>query len=158
MPRTTASDEGEQKLLDDIRKFGWHCLNVLGDEENEPFSYTIGLFQTYGHPELLIYGLPRDLAHSVLTIAADAAADGKPLDLEEPTDALLEGYPCLFVPVPHSEYPEHVGFGRWYYQGDSFPVQQIVWPSKAGLFPWHPEASQAFRRKQPVLGHHERGS
>jgi hypothetical protein len=158
MPRTIATDAGEQKLLDDVAKFGWHCMNVLGDEDHEPFTYTVGLFETYGHPELLIYGVPRDVAHAVLRIAADAVADGKPLNLGEPTDELLEGYACVFVPVPLSEYPEHVGFARWYYEGDHFPVQQVIWPSKSGQFPWHPQASTAFRKKQPVLGQPERGA
>lgn len=155
MPRTTATDAGEQKLLDNIRKFGWHCMNVFGDAEHEQFSYTIGLFQTHGHTELLIYGLPPEVAHSVLNIAAQAATAENPLNLTEPTDELLEGYSCVFVPVPLTEYPEHVGFARWYYEGDAFPVHQVVWPSKSGLFPWHPEASPAFREKQPVLGKHE---
>jgi hypothetical protein len=158
MPHTKATDPGEQKLLDDIHKFGWHCMNVFGDVEHESFSYTIGLFQTYGHPELLIYGLPREVAHAVLTIAAKAAASGKFIDMNKPTDELLEGYSCVFVPVPLTEYPEHVGFARWYYEGEDFPVQQVVWPSKTGLFPWHPQASVEFRTKQPVLGQSERGS
>ena len=158
MPRVAATDEGEQKLLDDIQKYGWHCLNIFADDRHESFSYTIGLFHTYGYPELLIYGLPRDVAHSVLTIAADAAARGRPLDVREPTDELIEDYQCVFVPVPLAEYSEHFGFARWYYEGDTFPVQQVVWPSKAGLFPWHPEASLAFREKQPVLGQHGRSA
>lgn len=132
-------------------------MNVLGDAEHPPFSYTIGLFHSYGYPELLIYGLPREVAHAVLTIATNAAASGTPLNLDEPTEELLEGYSCVFVPVPLHEYPEHVGFARWYYEGDVFPVQQVVWPSKAGLFPWHPEAPHVFREKQPVLGRDERG-
>jgi Domain of unknown function (DUF4262) len=158
MPRTIAADAGEQKLLDDVAKFGWHCMNVFGDEAHEPFAYTVGLFETYGHPELLIYGLPRDIAHSVLSIAADAAANKKPLNLGEPTDELLEGHACVFVPVPLSEYPEHVGFARWYYKSDQFPVQQVVWPSKSGKFPWRPETSTAFRQKQPMLGWRGRGA
>lgn len=158
MPKTTATDPREQKLLDDIRKFGWHCVHVLGEDPYEPFSYTVGLFQTYGHPELLIYGLSREFAHAVLTTVADAAANGTAMNLNEPTDALLEGYSCVFVSVPPAEYPEHVGFARWYYDGDSFPVEQVVWPSQAGFFPWHPDASVEFRAAQPVLGQHERGS
>ena len=59
MPRTTATDSGEQKLLHDVAKFGWHCMKVFGDNEHEPFAYTIGLFKSYGYPELLIYGLRR---------------------------------------------------------------------------------------------------
>ena len=158
MPRTTATDSGEQKLLDDVAKFGWHCMKVFGDNDHEPFTYTIGFFESYGYPELLIYGLPGEVAHSVLTIAAKAAASGKPLNLGEPTEELLEGYACVFVPVPRAEYAEHVGFARWYYEGDDFPVQQIVWPSKDGLFPWHPKAPPAFRAKQPVLGQRESGA
>ncbi|WP_428506883.1 DUF4262 domain-containing protein [Roseateles sp.] len=158
MPRTQASDSGEQKLLDDIRAFGWHCLSVSGDAEHEPFSYTVGLFQTYGCPELLIYGLRRDTAHSVLCIAAAAAARGQPLKPDEPTDELLEGYACVVVPVPRGEYQEHFGFAIWYYEGYDFPVQQIVWPSRAGHLPWHAEATDSFRAAQPVLGQHERGA
>ena len=158
MPRTQATDAEEQKLLDDIREYGWHCIGVVGDHKHEPFTYTIGLFQSYGHPELLVYGLPRDIAHSVLAIAAEAAATGTPIDLDKPTDMLLEGYPCVFVPVPLVQYAEHVGFARWYYAGDSFPVQQVVWPSKDGLFPWHPHASLTLRAMQPVLGQRESGA
>jgi len=64
MPRTTATDSGEQKLLDDVAKFGWHCMKVFGDNDHEPFTYTIGLFASCGYPELLIYGLPGEVAHS----------------------------------------------------------------------------------------------
>ena len=158
MPRTQATDESEQKLLDDVQKFGWHCMNVSGDEEHEPFAYTIGLFQTYGYPEVLIYGLARNVAHAVITIAAEAAAKGMPFNLDEATDGLVEDYSCVFVPVPLGEYREHVGFALWYYQGSEFPVYQIVWPSKAGHFPWHEDASDAFRAKQPVLGQQARGA
>lgn len=92
------------------------------------------------------------MAHAVLNIVAEAAASGVPLNLDEPTAELLEGYSCVFVPVPANEYSAHVGFARWFYEGESFPVQQIVWPSKSGVFPWHPDASSEFRAKQPVLG------
>lgn len=40
----------------------------------------------------------------------------------------------------------------WYYMGDDFPMYQIVYPSKDGEFPWHPNATDAFRAFQPILG------
>ena len=158
MPRTTARNPSEQKLLDDVRAFGWHCMSVLGNETREPFSYTIGLFQTFGHPELLIYGLPRDIAHSVLGIAAAAAARGQAIDLSRPTQELIEGCLCSFVPVPLAAYAAHLAAARWYHEGDAFPVQQVVWPSNTGQFPWHPEASSDFRSMQPVLGQPANGA
>ncbi len=152
MPKINASNPGEAKLIEDVSRFGWHCMNVMGDEANQPFSYTIGLFHSYGYPELLIYGLSSETAHAILAIAANAVTVGTPIDLDKPTIELLEGLPCVFVRIPKSAYPEHLGFARWFYEGDNFPVHQVVWPSKKGIFPWHEEATEDFREVQPVLG------
>lgn len=46
----------DRKLAEDVRKYGWHCLHVsprLG-EPGPQFTYTIGLFASYQHPELMI--------------------------------------------------------------------------------------------------------
>jgi len=60
---------------------------------------------------------------------------------------------CVLVKVPETEYHEHVGFCRWYYEGNAFPLYQIVRPAWDGYFPWHAQASEAFRAAQPVLAH-----
>ena len=157
MVRTVGDDAAEQKVIDDIGKYGWHCVNVLAEGDEGPFSFTVGLFQTLKYPELLIYGLPSKTAHEILTIAVDAAKEGHPLNITASTDELLNGFECCFVEVPNSAYRDHVGFARWYYQGDDFPLYQIVWPSRHGHFPWHVAATSEFRAVQPVLGHPLKG-
>ncbi|WP_296278876.1 DUF4262 domain-containing protein [Pseudoxanthomonas sp.] len=152
MVRTVGEDKSEQKVIDDIAEHGWHCVNIVAEGEHVEYSFTIGLHQTYGHPELIIFGLPSKVSHQILAIAADAAKAGAPLDLSKPTDALLNQYSCCFAEVPFSEYREHVGYARWYYLGNNFPLYQIVWPSRSGLFPWHHQATSEFRAAQPVLG------
>jgi hypothetical protein len=151
MVRTVGEDKSEQKVIDDIATYGWHCVNIFAEGDDPAYSFTIGLFQSYGHPELIIFGLRSEIAHQILSIAADAAKAGVPLDLTQPTDAFLNNYLCCFVQVPLTEYHDHVGYCRWYYQGNDFPLYQIVWPSRSGLFPWHPEATSEFRATQPVL-------
>ncbi len=152
MVRTVGDDKSEQKVIDDIAEHGWHCVNIMAEGEHVEYSFTVGLHQTYGHPELIIFGLPSKVSHQILAIAADAAKSGAPLDLSQPTDALLNHYSCCFTEVPFSEYREHVGYARWYYLGNNFPLYQIVWPSRSGLFPWHYQATSEFRAAQPVLG------
>ncbi len=152
MVRTIGKDAPEQKVIDDIARYGWHCVNVLADDRGGPFSFTIGVFQTYRLPELVIFGLPSIVAHQVLAIVVEKIQSGTPLDMSAPTDELLENYPCLFIPVPESAYENYLGFCLWYYQGQQFPMCQIVWPSREGHFPWHPETSESFRADQPVLG------
>lgn len=152
MGRTVGEGKSEQKVIDDIAQYGWHCVNIMAEGEHVEYSFTVGLFQSYGHPELIIFGLPSNVSHQILAIAADAAKARSPLDLARPTDALLNNHSCCFVEVPFSEYRDHVGYARWYYQGDNFPLYQIVWPSRSGLFPWHHQATAEFRDAQPVLG------
>lgn len=153
MVRTIAKDISEQKVIDDIAKFGWHCVNILPEGSAVAYSFTVGMFHTYQYPELIIFGLPADIAHEILSVAVDTIQRKKPIDLSRPTDELLEGYSCCFVEVPTSQYRDHVGFCRWYYEGNGFPLYQIVWPSREGIFPWHPEASSEFKETQPVIGY-----
>ena len=152
MVQSIGKDRSEQKVIDNIAEFGWHCLHIHADLSYVEFTFTVGLFQTYQYPELIILGLPSTVAHTILSTAADAAKFGKPLDVTQLTDALLEGYSCCFAKVPKAEYHEHVGFARWYYEGDEFPLYQIVWPCRSGFFPWHPLATADFKRAQPVIG------
>lgn len=132
-------------------EFGLRFTHVLGRRSHVEYSYTTGLYKTYGYPELIILGLPSALAREVLSAAVYEINRGAPIELSAPSDALLQGYFCNFAVVPVSSYSRYVGFARWCYQGDDFPLCQIVWPSRSGLFPWHPEAEPAFRKQQPVI-------
>ena len=152
MVRRTASDTQEKKVLVDIDAYGWHCVNILAEEGLPGFSFSVGNYHSTKHPEFIIFGLRPDVAHQILTLAIAGLKDGTIVDLSAPTDELLNGNSCLFVKVPEAHYREHVGFGRWYYEGNSFPLYQIVWPSREGNFPWHAGAREAFRAAQPVLG------
>jgi hypothetical protein len=152
MTRSASSNEFERRLLNNIAEYGWHC-NSISAEDGEPgFTYTVGLFHSFGHPELLVIGLPPKAAHGVLSVAAKAAAEGKPFDMAAPTSELLNGYSAVFVAVPSSEYENHVLSALWFYEGAQFPLYQVVWPSAQGYFPWHPEAADDFKFRQPVLG------
>ncbi|HTC50456.1 MAG TPA: DUF4262 domain-containing protein [Steroidobacteraceae bacterium] len=152
MPRTNSSNEYEQRILANIQRSGWQCTSVGAGEGSPCFSYTIGLFHSFGFPELIVLGLRPSTAYGMLKIAADAARAGNPLNLTKPSDALLEGYQCEFVPVPSAAYGQYVLSASWYYEAEVFPVHQVVWPSEEGMFPWDATADAGFRATQPVLG------
>jgi hypothetical protein len=158
MVQSTATDDGERKVLDDIAEYGWHCANILEGKGQPPWAFTIGLFHTWKHPELIVFGLKGNVAHEILTIVARGLAEGHRMNLSLPTEDLLHDGSCVFVEAPKSQYREHVGFARWYYQGDGFPLFQVIWPSRDGHFPWSAKASESFRSWQPVLGQLPKGA
>jgi hypothetical protein len=152
MTRTVAEDPQEQRVINDIQTYGWHCVHIAAVNTLPPFSFTVGLFHSFKQPELIIFGLPHEVAHRIFCIAADAMKAGTSIDFSKPTEQLVEGYPSVFVEVAKAEYEEHVGFCLWYYDWEDFPLYQIVWPSRDNCLPWDSEASDSFRALQPVLG------
>ncbi|HXC38996.1 MAG TPA: DUF4262 domain-containing protein [Burkholderiales bacterium] len=142
-----------QKLADHVAEYGWHCVNVPAEKDAAQYSYTVGLYKSYKHPELIIFGLPALAGYLVMQKLVGSILRGRPLNLAAPADMLFEGPPCQIVRVPVLKYDRYASICREYYKGYGFPLYQIVWPTLNGQFPWDEDAPQSLRNNQPVLGH-----
>ena len=146
-----AKDEPERIVLTNVAEYGWHAVNVIEDCDYPPWSYTIGLFETWNFPELIIIGRSRATSQKMLeTLANDVEMNGQP-DVNDPEAHLLLGMKCRFVKVLPRYYSDYVGFALWYYRKRRFPLYQVVWPNGDSLYPWHPNAPRTFKEWQPVL-------
>jgi Domain of unknown function (DUF4262) len=146
------SDELERKVIAAVQDGGWYCMHVTEEGMQPPFSFSIGFYKTWRFPELIAIGLDHEVTAAAFNIIGDQLTAGRPIDLNSTNEDLFEGYACRFIEVSKAHYREYVGTALWYYEGSKFPLYQIVWPSKEGLYPWHPQASEDFRFRQPVLG------
>jgi hypothetical protein len=144
----------ERTVLRNVEAFGWHCTSVTQEDEGDdpPFTYTVGLFKTFGAPEIIMFGLSQDVAHSILSIYARRLEEKNPISVDAPCPDLINNYSCVFVPVPRPRYNDFVFSALWFYAEVEFPLYQLVWPNKEGRFPWHPRAAAAFKSEQPFLG------
>src|SRR3546814_5333971 len=59
-----------------LQRFGWA---VQGVEASTPWTYTIGLTERFGHPELVLAGIDISLAMNILNALADRVAGGEQL-------------------------------------------------------------------------------
>ena len=134
-----AKDELEQKALDDIRKHGLHVIGVAEDDKGPGFVYSIGLFENYAHPEVIIIGLRQSLAHLLLNNMAHVIKNRRTFVGGEFHDDVLDDFLCYFGEVPRSKYRDYVGWARCFYEGDDFPLLQCVYPTVSGKFPWEPD-------------------
>jgi hypothetical protein len=92
-PAVTEEDR-DKKLVSDIEQVGWHVVMIPEDDEGPSFAYSIGLFQTFGHPEIIICGLGLDLMHQMINILRDCQRDRTPkasVEAEEPA-IILNGH------------------------------------------------------------------
>ncbi len=107
-----------------IRTFGWQLTQIT---DTNPWSYTIGLLESYDHPELMIVGLELDLQATVIRKIVDTIERTGTVDH---TFLQREGITRVEV------HPNHLAgdwFGTWsnFYQRVPTPGSflQIVPPS-----------------------------
>jgi Domain of unknown function (DUF4262) len=147
------SDDCERKVLSDVKNFGWHVINILPDENGPQYSFSIGLYHKFGHPELLVMGLPHPVGHQLINSAAEQIAAGKSFRSLDRADELAEGFTCGFLPVSVMRYKEYLGCAIWFYHSlkHPFPALQLVWPDKRGRLPWEKSYDKRFHSLQPLL-------
>ena len=144
-------DDASRKALSNIEEHGCHILHVLEDDEGPRFSYSIGVEKTHGHPDAVILGLKKELAHSLLNEYAGRVSDGEVFEPGEMYSGFLEGFDVCFRLVETKYYRDYFGWGIWLNDGLDFRMLQLVYPSTSGVWPWSPEASDDFLYFQPAL-------
>ncbi|MFT3722487.1 MAG: DUF4262 domain-containing protein [Hyphomonadaceae bacterium] len=146
-----ALDDHERAFVASVKVHGWFRHGIFADEGRPSFSFTTGFWVNADHPELVIFSMKDTLAHQVFWDAFGEAKAGRKLLVGKRTDAVFANLPAYAFTVTKKHYADHLGWSRWFYAGDDFPCLQIVWPDRAGLFPWETGFDRAFKDDQPDL-------
>jgi len=144
--------EADEIIFRNVRQYGCHIVGV-GDAR-PPFDYSIGLYLNYGHPELIIFGLPSDNASSIINDVRDRVAAGHSFGNGAVSDDLLEGgFRLCFRQLPYDVYRDYLGIAAWFYAPSwiAFPCLQIIWSDKNGRFPWESGCAQHAKEGQPLF-------
>lgn len=137
-------DAGEQKAVDDVARFGWHCIQVFSlpdDPIQTTFAYTVGLSHTYDWPELISFGLETSTLHKMLSNAIGELrrTNGMPVPGAVLND-VVEGYPCRLAEFSSSLTHQDLGWASWFARREGHdPTRigclQLIWPDRHGRFP-----------------------
>jgi hypothetical protein len=149
------TDRGERQLLSDVSGYGWHIVSVEPDPGMiaSPFAYSVGLFYTLGHPEIVITGLRQRTAGRVINNIGSRVKAGETFKPSTPYEGLIENYKVLFRAVSETAYPQYLGYAMWFYRciSSQFPTLQMLWPDRSGKFPGTTEFDQALRLVQFIV-------
>ncbi|MBC7773956.1 MAG: DUF4262 domain-containing protein, partial [Phycisphaerae bacterium] len=128
--------ETEQAIIHGVPKHGWFVPLFKAEAGKPSFGYTIGLWQTFKHPEIIMFGLNPLTIHQILNTAGGIVKEGGELPLFVPYDQLFENGNAVLLPIlSEKELRDHFGYGLWYNKG-VFPAFQIVWGDTVNRFPW----------------------
>lgn len=133
-----------------VETHGWMVQGVMGSNEMPSFSYTVGLHSSYGHPEILLFGLNVQTAQQILNDVGGRVREGEVFTHGQQDAKLFAGFPALFGEVPAHEAERWLRVAHALAEGP-VPTLQAVWPDPQGRFPWESGFDVQFAEAQPVL-------
>jgi hypothetical protein len=145
-------EEYERNILAHIEEHGCSITSVFDpDGEDPPFSYSIGIAQSAGAPELIVLGLDSKISHWLVNEYNRRVRAGERFSNGVLYLGFLEGFAVQFGPVARHYRGQHMRSACWLHGGPDFEALQLIWPSTSGIWPWDPEADDWFRSNQPLL-------
>jgi hypothetical protein len=147
--RATELNVHDEDTIRKIEEHGCCVLSVGRSCEYElGWTYTIGVFDTCGKPDLITVGLPFETAHSCLNDAVEREREGIDLTKGRQSD-LIGNVDCEFRPVDPKWVKHLMNWANWYYGGTDYPVLQAVYPDLENRFP----EDEGFNRRfaQPLM-------
>ncbi|MET3568178.1 hypothetical protein ABIC47_003694 [Leifsonia sp. 563] len=113
-----------------VETHGWAIRHVLGSSSVAPFSYTVGL-TARGWDELVITGLPADVADAFIRNAVDEQASSGAFPAGGRTTALTESGSVAILRVE-----DRSGLTAAARILGDFEALQLVWPDSTNRLPW----------------------
>jgi hypothetical protein len=133
-------------------------VSVAADEEYSSYVYTVGFWETLGAPEVVIAGVPEDVANGLLWTAFQEIRDGR-LKLTEHASwaTLREHGDYVWRQVHPSQWTEkNFATGFWYRHRQAGRPQpptafQLVSPGENGRLPWQTDYVEEYRSEQSAF-------
>ena len=139
----------------DIARHGWHVVLVPPEPDAPGWAHSIGLWERYGHPELLVFGSePRQLA-ALVNALGERVRHGRRFEAGTSEAGVLAELPFAFRAVAGRWTHVFLGNAAWHYRSERFGALQGFWPDRAGRFPWDPDCTPEVAAEQPRLEHAE---
>jgi hypothetical protein len=139
----------DEQTISNIEKYGCAVISVkskLGRAYG--WTYTIGVYDTCGKPDLITVGLDPEVAHSCLNEAVKRLPSGVDVVKGRQAD-LIGNVDCEFRPVDSKWIKRFMNWAIWYYGNSEFPVLQAVYPDLQNRFPEDDSFNAHF--KQPLM-------
>ena len=148
----------EQRIIDDVEQYGWFGLSVApradSEDPQEWWTYTVGLSKSHGWPEFVVFGQTSDIALSILGVAIEECEkSGEIPQNGQRLETTLKDFDAVLVDgsaIPDSYFNSANWFAR--HSGGQKPSRlQLMWPDKAGKFPFDPDCDPEVRSMQTPM-------
>ena len=145
----------DDEIAESVASHGWHAIAVGASEASPDFTYTIGLCQTSAHPDVVLFGLPQDVAYPILANLVAKVRAGTSFEVPGSYSGVIRDREVAVRPVHPTQHPIYLGYAMGYYRhidnSELMRVVQLFWPDPRGRFPYELSCDPLVSHEQPRL-------
>lgn len=141
----------DNKIIASIEKHGFTVIMLEATDYLPSFAYSIGLWRTFQHPEIICFGLTIKTLGQLINDVADLVRNGHTIEINRDYDDFFEKGRVQFLPVDKRNLGDYFGTAMDIYNTDDFPALQFVWTDRNDKFPWEEDFEKEFQYRQPLL-------
>ena len=145
------TDDSSRRVLSHIEQYGWSISGVQGEGEVPSWVHTIGLWHSFDHPEIIVFGLDMPMLEQVANAVAAHVKSGREFEADQRDSDLLENHDVVFRRVEPAWYELVMNYAVAFYEDQPFDALQVFLPTNEGLFPWEEGFPEEARFVQPRL-------
>lgn len=138
-------------LLEQAEAHGTAIVEVAGDKDGAPFTFSVGAWRRYGIPEAVTIGLPEGAGRHLIEVYVGRASGGEEFAPGQVWDDLLEGVLVTVEKVNKGHYFEFFGSAFLVYPDGDFDAIQLITATPQDYWPWEPDGPPGFDLWQPIL-------
>jgi len=127
--------------------YGCHLVSET-PEEGLTITYTVGLWNSFWHPELVCVGLNPTVARLLVNLYVERVAEGTPPPLNEPiSGGAIAQNQVLFQVCSDEAKAQYLPKAAWFNSGSRFSAIQMIWQDQQQRWPW----DDGFTADEPQL-------
>lgn len=141
-----------------IRRFGHTALSIGRYGSDCIWAYSLGFMETYGHPEVIAFDMPPNIANSAFWRVAERLKagevfdqDGQPWIIEDEEIGVWRRVHPTQIDAPEGWFSAGRLYRGRYTRRADYRVMQLVLRDEASRYPWDPGYDETLRWRQPAL-------
>jgi hypothetical protein len=138
-------------VIRDVNTVGWHVADVAPSGGHHGWAFTVGFTQTFGHPEVVVFGLPADVLRTILETIGHELRKGRKFPDGHEDATLTPPYRCVFRGVYAGWLGAVLPAASWFYGERVYSAVQLFWPDREQRLPWDSGFDKSLADFQPLL-------
>lgn len=130
---------------------GQAIIEVAGDQDGAPYTFSVGAWRRYGIPEAVTIGLPEGAGRYLVETYIHRASEGEEFPPGQVWDDLLEGVLVTVERVNKGHYFEFFGSAFLIHPEGDFDAVQLITATPQDYWPWEADGPPGFDLWQPIL-------